>query len=202
MLQDYTVEVLLAASAAGLKASEEAAAAGEGEGEEGVETDGAWKEIIAVTGNHQRRVVHSVQMAGSKIVGLRIQCSKAAGIDEARICEVRAYAVGEDGLFPEKSEAVAFERERLEAARREGLLVDGQGEHGAGASWGEHADSEEFEATQLRLMHASLRAMEKDPWHGPGRLPPIENRPKILRLALPSEEKPFSDGSWKRVIGS
>jgi len=58
------------------------------------QADDGWITVAQVTGNYQRRVVHSLQLTGGRVIGLRVVCIRAAGIDEARICEIRAYPVG------------------------------------------------------------------------------------------------------------
>ena len=173
VLRDYSIEVLPLDSQSGESGGSSSAAA-------------VWTEVVAVNGNYQRRVVHSLQMAGTKIVGLRVVCTRAAEIDEARICEVRAYPVGEDGLFPDKAEAVSFERARI--TRYSAAVA---------------SDSESQLDPSDGLALAALRAMDGgDPWQGPGRLPPPEESPEVLRLALPTQGKMFTDGGWKLAIGS
>lgn len=55
-----------------------------------VERDGAWTELFTERGNYQRRRVHVLPDAGA-ITALRIVVLATNGLDEARICEVRAY---------------------------------------------------------------------------------------------------------------
>lgn len=163
-------------------------------------------------------------MAGSKIVGLRISCTRAAVIDEARICEVRVYAAGEDGPFPSKAQAIEFERARivkaLEVARRKEAVGDAGGAaagsaappapaSGAGAgsresgsdSWPEEDPGIVSLPLEMQASAARLRAMRVDPWAGPGRIV-ADPEPEILRLALPPAGAPFADASWKEAIGS
>ncbi len=54
------------------------------------EADGAWQEVVSVTGNYQRRRVH--KFAARQATALRVTCEATNGDDQARIFEVRAYS--------------------------------------------------------------------------------------------------------------
>ncbi|MFW6060114.1 MAG: FAD-dependent oxidoreductase [Phycisphaeraceae bacterium] len=55
--------------------------------------DGQWRRIVAVRGNYQRRQRHPLDEAVAAD-GLRVTVNATNGVDQARICEVRAYAPG------------------------------------------------------------------------------------------------------------
>ena len=49
-----------------------------------------WREVVAVTGNYQRRRVHRLE-AAERVRAIRVQVMATNGLDHARIFEVRAY---------------------------------------------------------------------------------------------------------------
>jgi hypothetical protein len=49
-----------------------------------------WREVVAVTGNYQRRRVHRLESA-ERVRAIRVQVMATNGLDHARIFEVRAY---------------------------------------------------------------------------------------------------------------
>ena len=51
----------------------------------------AWQQLVAETGNYQRRRVHALDPTAA-ITSLRITVLATNGIDHARICEVRVYS--------------------------------------------------------------------------------------------------------------
>lgn len=51
------------------------------------QTHDGWSQLLAVTGNYQRRVVHRIEK--SEVVALRVEVQATNGIDHARILEVR-----------------------------------------------------------------------------------------------------------------
>lgn len=53
------------------------------------EIDGAWRELVRVEGNYQRRRVHPLD--GRPLTAVRITVSATNGLDHARICEVRVF---------------------------------------------------------------------------------------------------------------
>jgi hypothetical protein len=60
-------------------------------------TDTGWQELCTITDNHQRQRRHHL---GNPIhtQSLRITVTRAHGIDQARILEVRAYAGSDTGI--------------------------------------------------------------------------------------------------------
>lgn len=55
-----------------------------------VDTHGEWRSVATVSGNHQRRRVHTFAPLRTSL--LRLSISATNGIATARVCEVRAYA--------------------------------------------------------------------------------------------------------------
>lgn len=52
----------------------------------------AWRNLLQVTGNYQRRRVHA--LPGEPLDALRVRVLASNGLDHARICEVRVYEAG------------------------------------------------------------------------------------------------------------
>ncbi len=55
-----------------------------------IETDGGWRELLAVHGNYQRRCVHRFEPITTRAIRLRVVATH--GLDHARVFEIRAYA--------------------------------------------------------------------------------------------------------------
>lgn len=57
------------------------------------EVEGAWRVVAEAAGNHQRRAVHRLE-SPVRARALRVVVTATNGLDNARICELRAYAPG------------------------------------------------------------------------------------------------------------
>ncbi|XP_065829940.1 uncharacterized protein [Oscarella lobularis] len=66
-----------------------------------VEGSAQWQTIAAIEDNYQRRRVHDLNLP-DKYSGLKVEVTATNGCDQARICEIRVYPVGQTGKFPPK----------------------------------------------------------------------------------------------------